>query len=80
MNSDRAKHFYNEGFGWICRRCESSSEVRQHEGRSRLMTEGESELRSIEFSTQALAKWADKKTGILECPHCGTRERIPQER
>ncbi|HUF04722.1 MAG TPA: hypothetical protein VMM38_11180 [Aridibacter sp.] len=80
MNFVPPKHFRNEGFGWTCRRCTEQSVDGEKSGRSRLMTEGESEMKPVELSTPALAKWADRNKSVLECPRCGTRERIPEKR
>ncbi|QQS39932.1 MAG: hypothetical protein IPM63_11185 [Acidobacteriota bacterium] len=76
MDSAGPENFYNEGFGWICRLCEARSDREVEEKRSRLMTEGEAENRSADLSTPALARWADRGAGILECPGCGTKERV----
>lgn len=70
-------NFYNEGFGWICRRCEaelrsSSDDMR----RSRLMSEGEAESKQPEMSTHALAKWDDESRTRLKCPNCGITELV----
>ena len=69
--------FKNEGFGWICRQCESeidSSVAAQQ--RSRLMTEGEAESKNPELSNRALAKWADAAQTTLVCPRCGITEAV----
>lgn len=67
--------FYNNGFGWICRHCESEiGAITDASQQSRLMREGESESKLPDLSTIALAKWADAAQRILECPRCGMTE------
>lgn len=71
-------NFYNEGFGWICRRCEEDLEV---DGEtitqySRVFREGESESKTPELANKALAKWSDLTRRILICPRCGITESV----
>jgi hypothetical protein len=72
------KEFYNDGFGWICRRCEAEIGVTEAEGpvRSRLMREGEGESKQPVLSTRALAQWSDETRAELTCPRCGRAESI----
>ena len=71
------KHFYNQGFGWICKSCERESETHKQSAEpSRLLREGEAESKTPHFSTAALAKWADENRKTLICPHCGITETI----
>lgn len=66
--------FYNNGFGWICRQCERESRNTEAPAAGRLMREGEAESKKPEFSTPALAKWADPAHRTLVCPSCGITE------
>jgi hypothetical protein len=67
--------FYNKGFGWICKHCESEIKGQnQTEKHSRLMREGEAESKNPRLSNSALAKWADKEHRTLMCPRCGIAE------
>lgn len=66
--------FYNDGFGWICRHCESelartASPAGSH---SRVFREGEGKNPTL--ANLALAKWADKTRRTLVCPRCGITE------
>jgi hypothetical protein len=70
--------FFNKGFGWVCRQCDSelsrtSTYSRTH---SRLLEEGEAESKTPQLSTLALAKWADAERRTLTCPRCAITERI----
>ncbi|MFN2412964.1 MAG: hypothetical protein ABR535_07950 [Pyrinomonadaceae bacterium] len=72
---DELDNFYNEGFGWVCRHCSLElEEANPKDGRSRLLAEGEAESKLPDFSTTALAKWADPARRTLICPHCGVTE------
>jgi len=68
--------FYNAGFGWICRHCErdfTKGKDTEH-SHSRLLREGEAESKQPNFSSVALAKWADVAHRTLVCPTCGITE------
>ena len=66
--------FYNEGFGWICRRCDLEIRTENSTTHSRLLLEGEAESKRPEISTRALAKWEDPTRRVLFCPRCGVSE------
>lgn len=70
--------FYNDGFGWVCRRCEAEIGAADSDGlgHSRLMREGEGESKQPVLSTRALAKWSDETRTVLICPGCETAESI----
>ena len=71
------ENFYNDGFGWVCRRCEDElSEHRETPKRSRLMSEGEAESRTPRFSNPALARWKDAARETLICPRCQATESV----
>ncbi len=67
--------FYNDGFGWICKRCERELKTQDvPENYSRLLREGESESKTPRFSNYALAKWNDWSHQELICPRCNITE------
>lgn len=71
--------FYNEGFGWICRPCESelaSLASKAKPGHSRLFREGEAESKTPTLANAALAKWTDATRRVLTCPRCGITEPV----
>jgi hypothetical protein len=71
--------FYNDGFGYICKRCERETQANQQvseDKRSRIMREGETESKQPNFSNTALAKWLDKLQTTLICPNCGITEKV----
>ncbi len=66
--------FYNDGFGWICKRCERELKEQENSSQSRLMSEGEAESKQLRLSSLALAKWFDQAQRTLICPRCGITE------
>ena len=75
MKKKDLEHFYNEGFGWICKRCEAESKSEKKE-KSRLLTEGEAESKTPVFSNKAMARWADSEHTKLICNKCGIEENL----
>ncbi|MEP6787332.1 MAG: hypothetical protein ABJB40_02795 [Acidobacteriota bacterium] len=69
-------HFYNSGFGWICRRCESEQGHAAEIRHSRIFREGEAESKNPELSNFALAKWVDITRRALTCPRCSITEPV----
>lgn len=79
MEQIELKDFRNDGFGWKCKHCENELERLKGDDKqehSRLMREGEAESKNPEFSTLALAKWADAAQTTLICPRCGIVEAV----
>ena len=77
MEKNELNDFYNDGFGWICKRCERELKQRnavENQNVSRLMSEGEAENKQPKMSNEALAKWADSARRTLICPRCGITE------
>ncbi|MDQ6785285.1 MAG: hypothetical protein M3033_00500 [Acidobacteriota bacterium] len=77
MDKVELKNFYNDGFGWVCKRCErelKEAEINSHEKSSRLLREGEAESKQPTFSNQAMAKWTNVARQTLMCPRCGVTE------
>ncbi|HTK36995.1 MAG TPA: hypothetical protein VL325_00760 [Pyrinomonadaceae bacterium] len=68
--------FYNDGFGWVCKRCERELQQPEAETHSRLFREGEAESKQPKFSHVALARWADNTRQTLVCPRCGITEPV----
>ena len=68
--------FYNEGFGWICRPCESELAREDNHSHSRAFREGEAESKKPQLANAALAKWTDATRRFLTCPRCGITEPV----
>jgi rubrerythrin len=70
--------FYNDGTGWVCRKCEHDLK-REHDPsqtHSRIFLEGEAESKTTELANLALARWLDKTQMHLICPRCGIVEAV----
>jgi hypothetical protein len=68
--------FYNNGFGWICRRCENDLKTQNENANQnlpRVWREGEAESNRPKLAAP-LAKWLDAAKTQLICPHCGIAE------
>ncbi len=77
MEKKETDYFLNEGFGWVCKRCqEAEKSAPKTKEQSRLLKEGEAESKQPKFSTSSLATWLDREKRILVCPKCGIRENI----
>jgi hypothetical protein len=72
------EHFFNEGFGWTCRRCHQETKAREShtDSRARFFTEGEAEGRDPKLSAPALARWRDDSRRTLVCPRCEVEESL----
>ncbi len=70
--------FYNDGTGWVCRRCECELKdaSRSSPGHSRMFVEGEAESKMPELANRALARWLDKTQMVLICPRCKITEAV----
>lgn len=75
MEKAKLNNFYNEGFGWICRKCEAELKP-EVTVKSRLLSEGEAESKNPVLSNKALAKWTDAEQKTLICPRCKISESI----
>ena len=69
------EHFYNRGFGWTCRECETANPV-ESSTRPRWMLEGEAENKIPVLASSLMARWADADRTILECARCGVLEKV----
>lgn len=68
--------FYNQGFGWICKRCENALKAEtanDTENTPRVWREGEAESKQPKLSVP-VAKWLDAARTQLICPRCGITE------
>ncbi len=70
--------FYNDGTGWVCRRCECElkEKTRPSSKHSRIFTEGEAESKTPDLANRALARWMDKTQMVLICPRCKITEAV----
>jgi hypothetical protein len=70
------EHFFNSGYGWLCRHCNPEAGPAEAEARTlaRFMTEGEAEDKEPSLSTGILARWRDASRRSLYCPSCSVEE------
>lgn len=74
------ENFYNDGFGWICKRCEKAvvrENRNQDENLPRVWREGEAETKQPKLAAP-VAKWLDAARTTLVCPRCQTMETVNQ--
>ncbi len=71
-------HFYNPGYGWLCKHCsaDEAENKSEHHELARYFREGEAEEKEPTLSTPALARWSDETRQSLTCPRCGIEELI----
>lgn len=76
---NETNHFFNLGYGWLCKHCSAAeSERRHHESSAhpRFYREGESEAKEPTLAMLALARWTDSSRQVLACPRCKIEEPI----
>jgi hypothetical protein len=64
---DQTNHFFNIGYGWLCKHCSAEDAEQQRQ------PQHESAKRN---STLALASWTDASHRTMTCPRCGIEEVI----
>jgi len=62
-------HFFNLGYGWLCKHC--SAENAERNERHQSNNNGERRMHNL-----ALAKWIDEERHGLLCPRCGIHELV----
>jgi hypothetical protein len=69
---DQTNHFFNIGYGWLCKHCSAEDAERQihHTPRSNLHSEQKVN------SDLPLASWKDSSRQTLICRRCGIEETI----
>jgi len=69
-------HFFNLGYGWLCKHCTAEEAERRQRVQSR-HTHGPKDHRGERHGTNlALAKWIDEERHGLTCPRCGVKELV----
>jgi hypothetical protein len=76
----QTNHFFNLGYGWLCKHCTAEdAERKQHNqqlNRSQSSAEPAEERSIGKLSNLALAKWVDEERHGLACPRCGIEEHL----
>ena len=72
------ENFYNDGTGWVCKRCEQTQAVSAEveSAHSRFFREGEAESKFPTLSAPCRARWLDRLRETLICPICGVTEKV----
>lgn len=61
-------HFFNVGYGWLCKHCSSESAERKQQDLHNHAVHHPQPL--------AFAKWTDESRSGLICPRCGIEEHV----
>jgi hypothetical protein len=67
---NQTNHFFNLGYGWLCKHCSSADSEAKH--RPAEVRGGQQE----QTPALALAGWTDSSRHALTCPRCGIEETI----
>jgi hypothetical protein len=67
---NQTNHFFNLGYGWLCKHCSSADTEAKH--RPPETSSGRQEKKPA----LALAGWTDASRHALTCPRCGIEEII----
>jgi len=80
---NETNHFFNLGYGWLCKHCRAEDAERHHErvGLGRFLQKGEAEKRGAEKNAPklpnlVLARWTDATHQSLACPRCSIEELV----
>ena len=70
------QNFRNDGFGWVCIRCDRDMNSADDDAGqiARVFREGEAESKTHTLTNSAIARWTDKTRRFLYCPRCGVTE------
>jgi hypothetical protein len=63
----QTNHFFNLGYGWLCKHCSAEDAERKH---------NHVQSNDSKTSALALATWTDATHHSLTCPRCGIEETI----
>jgi hypothetical protein len=76
---NETNHFFNLGYGWLCKHCNAEDAERRLDERGglwRLFQKREGEKKAPKLPSLVLARWADAARQSLACPRCGIEELI----
>jgi rubredoxin len=72
---NQTNHFFNLGYGWLCKHCSAEKAEHHKDHRGRLTPERDLGKKESRQGGLALAHWSDVRR-TLTCPHCGIEELI----
>jgi hypothetical protein len=64
-------HFFNLGYGWLCKHCSAEDAERKYHHHHHHQPAANGKQNSL-----ALAKWCDAEHHGLMCPRCGIEEQL----
>lgn len=75
---NETNHFFNPGYGWLCKHCSAEDADRHDEHRSfwSFFHKTEAEKKPVKLPSLVLARWTDASRQSLACPRCSIEERI----
>lgn len=75
---NQTNHFFNLGYGWLCKHCSAEDAERKHHDHSTIarLHVGGAEEKEPSPPTLALARWTDSTHQSLTCPRCAIQEMI----
>ena len=69
-------HFFNLGYGWLCKHCSAEEAERRQRGHSADNKGANEHHGERQMTNLALAKWIDEERHGLTCPRCGIEEHV----
>ena len=76
---NETNHFFNLGYGWLCKHCSAEDAERKSEravAHEKSFGEATAENKQSVSSTLPLARWTDASRQALVCPRCSIEETI----
>ena len=73
---NQTNHFFNLGYGWLCKHCSAEDAERNQQRRAPDITAGADGGVKDRNSQLAIATWTDSTRHVLTCPRCRIEEAI----
>jgi hypothetical protein len=75
---NETNHFFNPGYGWICKHCSAEDADGQTDRGSfwSFFHKREPEKKSRKLPSLVLARWTDATRQTLACPRCSIEEPV----
>jgi len=75
---NETNHFFNLGYGWLCKHCSAEDAERHQESGSvwRFFHKREGENKTPRLPSLVLARWTDASRSTLACPRCSIEEPV----
>jgi hypothetical protein len=76
---NETNHFFNLGYGWLCKHCSAEDSERAHSTPTLLMQQGDAQYKNPKPAALALASWTDATGQTLVCARCSIEEMISKK-